>query len=99
MQHIDLVFLLSRCLIHVGKEKPKRLPSGILGCLLREYYPGLVKLPTSDEEQPAWTWDHYKLATDNSIYENVAFRVLGEFWVSFFDTLLGNSDRAIQVFY
>ncbi|KAM0881380.1 hypothetical protein ACQ4PT_032953 [Festuca glaucescens] len=26
-------------------RKPSRLPSGILGCLIREHYPGLVKLP------------------------------------------------------
>jgi hypothetical protein len=85
-----LSFYFCRCLIHVGSVRPSRLPSGILGCLIREHYPGLVKLPDGTCE-PAWTYNHYKFAKDNSKYPNVASRVVNEFWVSFFDTLLVNT--------
>ena len=85
-----LSFPPCRCLLKVGGGKPHRHPSGIIGSLLREYYPGLVTTPNGNV-QPAWTWDHYKLAKDESRYDHVADRVLNEFWVSFFDTSLVNT--------
>ncbi|KAM0919724.1 hypothetical protein ACQ4PT_008024 [Festuca glaucescens] len=78
-QHIQLIPKGPKCLVLVGPVRPSRLPSCILGCLHREYFPGLVKMPDGTWE-PAWTLDHYKHAKDNSIYPNVASRVLNEFW-------------------
>uniref|UniRef100_A0ACD5YB94 Uncharacterized protein n=1 Tax=Avena sativa TaxID=4498 RepID=A0ACD5YB94_AVESA len=48
----------------LGPQKPKRAYGGIIGCLIREYFPGLVKMPDGSRE-PAWTWDHYKHAEDS----------------------------------
>ncbi|KAK1692171.1 hypothetical protein QYE76_008868 [Lolium multiflorum] len=81
-KHIQLEPKGKKCLIHVGSVRPSRLPSGILGCLIREHYPGLVKLPDGTCE-PAWTYNHYKFAKDNSKYPNVASRVVNEFWEFF----------------
>jgi hypothetical protein len=85
-----LSFHFGRCLVHVGPVRPSRLPSGILGCLIREYCPRLVKLPDGTCD-PAWTFYDYKCANDNSKFVRIADRVLNEFWVSFFDNLLVNT--------
>ncbi|KAM0864639.1 hypothetical protein ACQ4PT_043798 [Festuca glaucescens] len=86
---------LERCLVHVGFVRPSRLPSGILGCLIREHYPGLVTLPDGTCE-PAWTYYHYKHAKDNSKFVNVATRVLNEFW-DFFTPAEGKEDECCRV--
>ena len=46
-----------------GERRLPQSPSGIIGGLCRLNYPGLVTLPNGIIE-PAWSWDHYKLAPD-----------------------------------
>ncbi|KAM0893614.1 hypothetical protein ACQ4PT_024979 [Festuca glaucescens] len=47
-KHIQLIPKGPKCLVHVEDVRPSRLPSGIIGCLLREHYPGQVMM--SDDE-------------------------------------------------
>ena len=74
-----------------------RSPSGIIGGLCRLNYPGLITLPNGIIE-PAWSWDHYKLAPDfldmcQRVYDNRAMRVVNDFWVSPFKHLNVNTKR------
>ena len=81
-------FLL--CSSFLYKEGRKvRTYSSILGCLIRKYWPGAVKMPNGRWEI-AWFWRHYKrakypLGTKHEFLVNCQARVLTEFWVSFFD--------------
>ncbi|KAM0893613.1 hypothetical protein ACQ4PT_024979 [Festuca glaucescens] len=43
-KHIQLIPKGPKCLVHVEDVRPSRLPSGIIGCLLREHYPGQVMM-------------------------------------------------------
>ena len=66
-----------------------RTYSSILGCLIRKYWPGAVKMPNGHWEI-ALFWGHYKrardpLGTEHEFLPNCQARVLMEFWVSFFD--------------
>ncbi|KAM0911791.1 hypothetical protein ACQ4PT_013218 [Festuca glaucescens] len=61
-----------------GKEC--RPVNGILGCLLKDNFPGMVKLPGDNhEEEPAFTWHHYKAKVDGN-GRSFAQRVKDEFW-------------------
>ena len=63
--------------------------NGILGLLIREHFPGFVRVGTGEDArfEPAYTWEHYKRAPDsldrnNRCYDSVADRVKAELWVS-----------------
>ena len=61
--------------------------NGILGLLLKEKFPGLVKLPGPDKvEEPAYTWNHYKAKKDHT-GATFAELVKAGFWVSFLFTV------------
>ncbi|XP_037467360.1 uncharacterized protein LOC119339375 [Triticum dicoccoides] len=80
--------------------KVPRQPSSIIGCLCRHYYPGLV--PIGDgEEEPAWSWEHWKRAPDTKdkwarVYGSAAERVVNDFW-DFFTCAEGMKDEANEV--
>jgi hypothetical protein len=66
-----------------------RTYSSILGCIIRKYFPGAVKMPNGRWEI-AWTWRHYKHARDpvgtkHEYLVHCQARVIKEFWVSFFE--------------
>ena len=84
-----IAFSFCRALVVDGEDiKVSRQPSSIIGCLCRHYYPGLV--PIGDgEEEPAWSWEHWKHAPDTKdkwgrVYGSAAERVVNDFWVKFF---------------
>ncbi|KAM0893150.1 hypothetical protein ACQ4PT_025288 [Festuca glaucescens] len=61
-----------------GKEC--RHANGILGRLLKDHFPGMVKFPGDNhEEEPAFTWHHYKAKVDGN-GRSFAQRVNDEFW-------------------
>jgi hypothetical protein len=67
--------------------KWERLPSGVLGLLIKKLYPGMVDykkdgVPTG-ERGPARSWAHFTMVED-SVHGHVGFRLLAEFWVSSF---------------
>jgi len=67
-----------------GDEKC-RLPNGIIGVLIRWYFPGLVTYRKRLE--PTWTWRHYQAAEDTTDeggmqFDNCLERVEESFWVS-----------------
>jgi hypothetical protein len=73
--------------LEVGDDPDCRPPNGILGLLLKEHFPGMVKLPGEDQvEGPAYTWYHYKAKKDHAGV-TIADRVKEVFWVSFLYTL------------
>ncbi|KAM0910328.1 hypothetical protein ACQ4PT_014226 [Festuca glaucescens] len=54
--------------------------NGILGRLLKDNFPGMVKLPGDNhKEEPASTWRHYKAKVDGN-GGSFAQRVKDEFW-------------------
>lgn len=62
---------------------PGRLPNGLLGVLLKEYWPGLYKPNEEREERVlALRWVHYE-AAKHSAYQTHANVVVTNFWVSF----------------
>jgi hypothetical protein len=76
---------LCRTFKYKDDVKAPRAYSSILGCLVRKHFPGFVDLPTGGKSI-AWTWRHYKLASDlEAVFENAQHRVLCDFFVSFFD--------------
>uniref|UniRef100_A0A8R7QV29 Uncharacterized protein n=1 Tax=Triticum urartu TaxID=4572 RepID=A0A8R7QV29_TRIUA len=90
-----------RALVVDGEDiKVPRQPSSIIGCLCRHYYPGLV--PIGDgEEEPAWSWEHWKRAPDTKdkwgrVYGSAAERVVNDFW-DFFTCAEGMKDEANEV--
>jgi hypothetical protein len=61
------------------------LVNGLLGCLLRTHYPGMVLV--NGELVAATTFEHYTLVPDqrdtqNRVFRNKADRVKAELWVS-----------------
>ena len=69
----------------------RRLPNGILGLLCREHFPGMVRY--NDQDVPATLYEHYLAAEDREDerghrYENVAERIMNEFYVSISRTTL-----------
>ncbi|KAE8796249.1 hypothetical protein D1007_28761 [Hordeum vulgare] len=77
-----------------------RQPSTIIGCLCRHHYPGLVSIGDGEEE-PAWSWEHWKRAPDTKDkwgreYRNAAERVVNDFW-DFFTCVEGMEDEANDI--
>ena len=70
----------------VGK-KWDRLPSGILGLLIKRLYPGLVKVKKdgilTGEKVPASSWEHFTMVDDTE-YAHLGMWQITEFWVSNF---------------
>lgn len=63
----------------VVSEEDSRHVNGVLGALVRHYFPGIVTHAGKDE--PAYTWAHYESA-HHATAGNVAAHILQEFWVS-----------------
>jgi hypothetical protein len=62
--------------------KDCRPANGILGRLLKDHFPGMVKLPGDKHVlEPAYTWNHYKAKKDHT-GTTIAKRVTDAFWVS-----------------
>ena len=59
----------------------RRSPNGIVGVLIKTYWPGLVKI--DDKEELALKWHHYEAKQDDD-FGTKANAVLTRFWVSFF---------------
>lgn len=59
-----------------------RLPNGVIGVLIKEYFPGMVEMP-SGETVLATKWEHYEAKADG-VYQNKANAVISRFWVSFY---------------
>lgn len=84
----SLAFLLCRAFMVIPETTIlPRQPSTIIGCLCRHHYPGLVSIGDGEEE-PAWSWEHWKRAPDTKDkwgreYRNAAERVVNDFWVKF----------------
>ncbi|TVT98119.1 hypothetical protein EJB05_56596, partial [Eragrostis curvula] len=76
-----------------------RPPNGILGILCRQWYPGVVLY--KGKQEPALTWDHYKVAQDlpdtsGRSFANKAERVAMELW-DFFRCEPGMEEVAARV--
>ena len=67
--------------------KWRRLPAGVLGILIKRFYPGLVDLKkdgiATGQKVPAWSWDHYMMVPDTT-FGHLGMRMITEFWVSNF---------------
>ncbi|KAE8784566.1 hypothetical protein D1007_41799 [Hordeum vulgare] len=79
---------------------PPRQPNTIIGCLCRRHYPGLVSIGDGEEE-PTWSWEHWKRARDTKDkwgreYRNAAERVVNGFW-DFFTCVEGMEDEANDI--
>lgn len=76
--------ILSLCRQWGEENEDGRLPNGILGVLIREAFPGIIKYKERDE--PAWHWQQYDFAEDTSDEGTVRFdsakQVEECFWVS-----------------
>jgi hypothetical protein len=56
-----------------------RSPNGVLGLLVRKYFPGIVTY--KGKREPAYTAAHYLQGEDNE-YGNALEHVFHDFWVS-----------------
>jgi hypothetical protein len=70
-------------LIMAGNGVRTRVPNGILGLLIRNYYPGIVKYKGKDV--PACNWRHYNVvpepASSGGQPINALQQVVEKFWV------------------
>ncbi|KQK06214.1 uncharacterized protein LOC112270886 isoform X2 [Brachypodium distachyon] len=62
--------------------KNARLPNGVIGCIVRERYPGMVKYKGSN--QHAENWRHYAVAPDPlGEKQNLLERISADFWARY----------------
>lgn len=62
-------------------DKNTRVPNGVIGCIVRDRYPGMVKYKGTD--QHAENWKHYAVAPDPlGEKENLLERINADFWAS-----------------
>ena len=80
---LTYVFGMSRTFKWVG-PKWERLPSGVLGRLIKQLYPGLIDLKkdgiATGQRVPAWSWAHFTMVPD-STFDHLGNRLITEFWV------------------
>ena len=81
---LTYVFGMCRSFKWVG-PKWERLPSGVLGLLIKRLYPGIIALKkdgvATGEKVPAWSWNHFTMVPD-STHGHLGMRLITEFWVS-----------------
>jgi hypothetical protein len=75
-------------------------PNGIIGLLCREHFPGLLEY--AEVTGPAYSFDHYTIATDavdrdSRVFNNKAERVKQELWVSLPHTILLNRSHSLHI--
>ena len=91
---------MGRGWIKVSGGDHNRKVNGIFGLLCRLHFPSLVQF--DEEQEPAYTWDHYVAASDTidrdgRVFPNKAERVKGEMWVSILRTTLLNISHSLDI--
>lgn len=65
--------------------KWERLPSGVLGVLIKALYPGMIDYKkdgvATGERGPARSWNHFTMVKDLT-HGHLGMRLITEFWVS-----------------
>jgi hypothetical protein len=91
LSSIDIVIVnmdfCCRSFHYEGNTLPDRHYTSIMGCIVRQHFPGLVKLPDG-RTSVVCTWKHYLYPPDteeehDDECDNSQERVLSTFWVRF----------------